>query len=190
MRLKWLQADPFKNYKLHNDKVEKDFLTDRELANILKKQFSIERLAIVKDVFVFCCYTGLAYFDVMNLKESDIIDGDGWIKIIRQKSQIRAQIPLLKVPKDIIKKYIGHCRTSKIDTVFPVFSNQKVNSYLKQIADICGIKKNLTSHVSRHTFSTTVTLSNGVPIETVSKKCWVTRRLLQHRFMHEYSKKR
>ena len=108
----------------------------------------------------------------MNLTETNIIngiDGGEWIKICRQKSHIVANIPLLPTAKELILKYCDHFRSHKLDTIFPVFSNQKMNSYLKEIADLCGIKKNLTSHVARHTFATTVTLSNGVPIETVSK---------------------
>lgn len=172
IRLDWLKADPFKNYKFRHHKVEKDFLTEAELKLIEKKEFAIDRLAIVKDVFIFCCYTGLAYVDVMNLSEENIIkgvNGEDWIKICRQKTHIPANVPLLPAAKNIVSKYINHYRAITLDTIFPVFSNQKVNSYLKEIADLCGIKKNLTSHVARHTFATTVTLSNGVPIETVSK---------------------
>jgi site-specific recombinase XerD len=172
VRLDWLQADPFKNFKIRHQKVEKDFLTERELQLIEKKEFSIERLTIVKDIFVFCCYTGLAYVDVMNLGKENIvkgINGEDWIKICRQKSHIPANVPLLPMAKRIMMKYISHPRTSGLNSIFPVFSNQKVNSYLKEIADLCAIRKNLTSHVARHTFATTVTLSNGVPIETVSK---------------------
>lgn len=172
IRLEWLHSDPFKNYKMRHEKVEKDFLTERELQLIENKKFEIERLTIVKDIFVFCCYTGLAYVDVMNLAEGNIvkgINGEDWIKICRQKSHIPATIPLLPVAKRIILKYLNHRRAIRKDSLFPVFSNQKVNSYLKEIADLCGIKKNLSSHVARHTFATTVTLSNGVPIETVSK---------------------
>jgi site-specific recombinase XerD len=172
IRLDWLRSDPFKNYKIRHQKVEKDFLTGRELNLIEKKEFTIERLTIVRDVFVFCCYTGLAYVDVMNLTEDNIvkgINGEDWIKISRQKSHIPANIPLLQIAKTILSKYSGHIRTIKSNGIFPIFSNQKVNSYLKEIADLCGIRKNLTSHVARHTFATTVTLSNGVPIETVSK---------------------
>jgi site-specific recombinase XerD len=157
---------------MKRDRVDKDFLTSRELQLIEEKQFTIERLQIVKDIFVFCCYTGLAYVDVANLTESNIvngIDGEEWIKTLRQETTIPVSTPLLGVAKTIICKYRTHYRLTKMDHVFPLFSNQKVNSYLKEIADTCGIKKNLTFHVARHTFATTVTLSNGVPIETVSK---------------------
>jgi site-specific recombinase XerD len=172
VKLDWIKNDPFKNFKIRHEKVDKDFLTDYELKAIEKKKLSIERLAIVRDVFVFSCYTGLAYVDVMNLKPENIVqglDGEDWIKIYRQKTKILVNTPLLLTPKKLIVNYMDHYRLHRLDTVFPVFSNQKVNSYLKEIADLCGIKKNLSFHIARHTFATTVTLSNGVPIETVSK---------------------
>jgi len=172
LRLEWITSDPFKNYKIRHQKVEKDYLTQFELEKMEKKSFDIERLAIVRDLFVFCCYTGLAYVDVMKLTANHIvrgIDGEDWIKILRQKTNIPVNTPILPQAKQIIEKYQDHYRSAKLDTVFPVFSNQKVNSYLKEIADLCGIKKTLTFHIARHTFATTVTLSNGVPIETVSK---------------------
>lgn len=136
------------------------------------KQFKIKRLELVKDLFVFCCYTGLAYVDVMQLTMDNIVeglDGEDWFKTHRQKTNIPVNIPILPKAKQILKKYLNPPRTANTDVIFPVFSNQKVNSYLKEITDLCGIKKNLTFHIARHTFATTVTLSNGVPIETVSK---------------------
>jgi site-specific recombinase XerD len=172
IRLDWLQDDPFKNFKIKHEKVEKDFLTTSELKAIEKKEFKLERLNIVKDLFVFCCYTGLAFVDVMKLSETNVvegIDGEDWLKLQRQKTNIPVNTPILPMAKKLILKYQNHYRALKLDTIFPVFSNQKVNSYLKEIADLCGIAKNLTFHVARHTFATTVTLSNGVPIETVSK---------------------
>ncbi|KAA8476828.1 site-specific recombinase XerD [Arcticibacter tournemirensis] len=172
LRLEWITSDPFKNYKIRHQKVDKDYLTQFELEAMEKKEFDIERLAIVRDLFVFCCYTGLAYVDVMKLTASHIvrgIDGEDWIKILRQKTNIPVNTPILPQAKQIMEKYQDHYRSAKLDTIFPVFSNQKVNSYLKEIADLCGIKKTLTFHIARHTFATTVTLSNGVPIETVSK---------------------
>lgn len=172
MKLDWITNDPFKSYKFKFDRVEKDFLNEYELEALEKKVFELERLTIVKDVFLFCCYTGLAYVDVLNLQTGNIvigIDGENWIKTTRQKTKIAVNTPLLPKAKRLIVKYLNHFRDKKPDHVFPVFSNQKVNSYLKEIGDRCGIRKNLTSHVARHTFATTVTLSNGVPIETVSK---------------------
>ena len=153
-------------------KVEKDFLNEWELNSIEKKTFDIERLAMVRDMFVFCCYTGLSYVDMMNLKPEHIvkgIDAEPWIKTFRQKTSIPVNTPLLGQAQEILNDYKDNLRAKAKGTVFPVISNQKVNSYLKEIADVCGIKKNLTFHIARHTFATTITLSNGVPIETVSK---------------------
>lgn len=132
------------------------------------KDLKIERIAVVRDLFVFCCYTGLAYIDVMNLTPDHIIKGiddRDWIKTSRQKTNIPVNIPILPKGLNIFEKYNGNVRANSRGTLFPIISNQKVNSYLKEIADLCGIKKNLTFHIARHTFATTVTLSNGVPIE-------------------------
>ena len=172
IRLEWTFIDPFKNYKFKYEKVDKDFLTEKELLVMEEKIFTIERLNMVKDLFVFCCYTGLAYVDVMNLTIDHIIigiDGENWIKTFRQKTRIPVNNPILPKAQLIIGKYNDDPRAHACGKLFPAISNQKVNSYLKEIADVCGIKKNLTFHIARHTFATTVTLSNGVPIETVSK---------------------
>ena len=136
------------------------------------KPFEIDRLAQVRDVFLFCCFTGLAYVDVKKLKISQIakgLDGEKWIFINRQKTDSRSAIPLLPTAVNLIAKYSTHPVCIKKCTPLPVPSNQKMNGYLKEIAALCGINKMLTSHIARHTFATTVTLSNGVPIETVSK---------------------
>ena len=116
-----------------------------------------------------CCFTGLAYVDVANLTQENIrksFDGKLWIITKRQKTNTDVNVPLLDIPKMILKKYKGKLPNGK---VLPVISNQKLNAYLKEIADVCGIKKNLTFHLARHTFATTTTLAKGVPIETVSK---------------------
>lgn len=121
---------------------------------------------------LFSCYTGLAYADVQKLKRSEIvigIDGEKWIFTKRQKTDSPSRIPLLPIALSILKLYEDHLQCKFQDKVLPVLSNQKMNSYLKEIADVCGIHKKLTYHIARHTFATTVTLSNGVPIETVSK---------------------
>jgi len=172
IKLEWMSNDPFRNYKIKIHKVDKDFLNLAELQAIEEKEFSIERLQIVKDLFVFCCYTGLAYVDLLNLTDKHIVQGTDnelWIKTHRQKTNIPVNTPILPKAVQIMEKYLNHHRSAKLDQLFPVFTNQKVNSYLKEIADLCGIKKNLSFHIARHTFATTVTLSNGVPIETVSK---------------------
>jgi site-specific recombinase XerD len=135
-------------------------------------RFSIERLEIVKNIFLFSCYSGLAYADVQKLKRSEIrigIDSEKWIFTKRQKTDVSSRIPLLPPALAIINRFEQHPQCKNKDRVLPVLSNQKMNSYLKEIADACGINKNLTYHIARHTFATTVTLSNGVPIETVSK---------------------
>ncbi len=123
-------------------------------------------------MFVFCCYTGLSYIDVQKLHPDNIvthIDGSFWIKSKRTKTKSRLGIPLLPTALTIIEKYQDHPKVVNGDCVLPVLSNQKSNAYLKEIANLCGIKKNLTTHLARHTFATTVTLSNGVPIETVGQ---------------------
>lgn len=165
----WISADPFVNYKIRLEKVDRGYLTQEELNVIMQKRFTISRIEQVRDVFLFSCFTGLAYIDVKNLKEKDIrnsFDGKPWIMKKRQKTNIQSNILLLDIPKMILKKYKDKCSNG---CVLPVLSNQKMNSYLKEIADLCGIEKNLTFHLARHTFATTVTLSKGVPIETVSK---------------------
>ena len=169
-KMEWIDKDPFIKFKPTYIKNEREFLSEDELQTIIEKE--IERLEIVKDLFVFSCYTGLSYIDVMNLNEDNItfgIDGGKWIITNRQKTHNKVKIPLLPIAEELIQKYKDHIKTKKTKTLFPNISNQKLNSYLKEIADLCGIKKNLTFHIARHTFATTITLSNGVPIETVSK---------------------
>ncbi|WP_075589851.1 site-specific integrase [Labilibacter marinus] len=172
VRLEWLEKDPFEKYKFSFTKVDREYLTEKELDILKNRTFSIERLQYVKDLFVFSCYAGLSYIDVQQLKQDNLIlgiDGEYWIQTVRQKTEMVVNIPILPVALGIINKYKDHPRAIHNGTVFPKLSNQKLNSYLKEVADICGIKKVLTFHIARHTFATTVTLSNGVPIETVSK---------------------
>ena len=147
-------------------------LTHHELQKISNNKFSIKRLEVVKNIFLFSCYTGLAYADVQKLKRSEIeigIDGEQWIFTKRQKTDVLSRIPLLPPALKIITQYENDPQCKYAGLVLPVLTNQKMNAYLKEIADLCGIDKNLTYHIARHTFATTVTLSNGVPIETVSK---------------------
>uniref|UniRef100_UPI0026701365 site-specific integrase n=1 Tax=uncultured Bacteroides sp. TaxID=162156 RepID=UPI0026701365 len=127
------------------------------------------RIPLLVALIVFYRFTGLAYIDVAGLTQDNIcksFDGNLWIMTKRQKTNTDVNVPLLDIPKMILKKYKGKLPNGKI---LPVISNQKLNAYLKEIADVCGIKKNLTFHLARHTFATTTTLSKGVPIETVSK---------------------
>jgi site-specific recombinase XerD len=168
----WLAKDPFAKYKQHFDKVERFYLTKEELSAIENKKFTIERLQVVKDLFLFSCYTGLAYIDTMNLNAGNIvkgIDGNDWLITSRQKTDTDVRVPLLPQAEELIKKYQDHPKAVNYGTLFPVISNQKTNAYLKEIADLCNINKAITFHIARHTFATTVTLSNGVPIESVSK---------------------
>lgn len=168
----WLNKDPFFNYKAKIKEVVRDFLSEAEIEQMINKEFVSERLELVRDIFVFSCFTGLAYIDVKQLTLDNIalgIDGDKWIFKNRQKTDTASKIPLLPMAQEIINKYAEHpvCKNEK--RLLPILTNQKMNAYLKEIADVCEIKKELTFHIARHTFATTVTLSNGVPLETVSK---------------------
>ena len=167
----WLQRNPFAGYKMSKREVERDFLTKEELQAIAEKPL-LDRLAQVRDIFLFSCFTGLAYADVGKLRRSEVgvgVDGGQWIFTHRQKTKTASRIPILPAASTIIELYKDHPQCLSQDRVLPVLSNQKMNAYLKEIADVCHITKNLTFHVARHTFATTVTLSNGVPIESVSK---------------------
>lgn len=168
----WLTVDPYLNYKPKQKAVHREVLTKDELERLYKKKFDIERLALVRDIFVFSCYTGLAYVDVRKLKRSELvkgIDGNLWIFTSRQKTDTMSRIPVLPNALTVIDSYAEHPQCIAEDTLLPVMSNQKLNAYLKEIADLCKIKKLLTFHIARHTFATTVTLNNGVPIESVAK---------------------
>ncbi|TVP44021.1 MAG: site-specific integrase [Mongoliibacter sp.] len=172
VKIGWLQRDPFMGFKMVKREVRREILTKEELQKISEKEFTIQRMAQVRDVFLFCCYTGLAYIDVKNLNRNQIIfgiDGEKWIEAKRKKTDSPIRLPLLPKALEIMDKYKDHPKCSAENTVLPVLSNQKMNSYLKEISDLCEINKELTSHIARHTFATTVTLGNGVPIETVSK---------------------
>ena len=172
VRLEWLDRNPFHAYQLKFDKVKREYLTKEELARIETKKFNIIRLQLVQDLFIFSCYTGLAYIDVFNLTPANLIQKSAdniWIATNRQKTNEPVRVPLLPKALAIIEKYKGHSQALAEGKVLPTLSNQKLNSYLKEIADMCGITKPLTFHIARHTFATTVTLTNGVPIETVSK---------------------
>ncbi len=168
----WLDKDPFVNYKSKVKEVVREYLTDQEIETIIKKKFVAVRLELVRDIFIFSCFTGLAYVDVKQLTREHInwgIDGDKWIFKNRQKTDTTSKIPLLPRAQQIIDKYADYPVCKNENSLLPVLSNQKMNAYLKEIADVCGINKELTFHIARHTFATTVTLSNGVPLETVSK---------------------
>lgn len=168
----WIEKNPFANYKAKVKEVERTFLSEEELQKIRSKDFKNKRLSYVRDIFLFSCFTGLAYADVKKLSIHDLvkgIDGETWIQTNRQKTDTKSSIPLLPLAIEMIEKYKDHPKCKNENRVLPILSNQKMNSYLKEIADVCEINKDLTYHIARHTFATTVTLSNGVPIETVSK---------------------
>lgn len=173
----WMRKDPFYGYKMDQDETDPTFLTYDELQAIMNKEFTIPRLALVKDIFIFACFTGLAFSDVSTLQKENLMqdnNGDWWIRKGRTKLERRrkassiSNIPILPVPLAILKKYEEHPICLKKGCCLPVFCNQKMNSYLKEIADFCGIEKNLTTHVARHTFGTTITLGNNVPLQDVS----------------------
>jgi site-specific recombinase XerD len=168
----WLDKNPFANYKSKVKEVERVYLSEEEIQNIIEKDFKTERLSLVRDIFLFSCFTGLAYIDVKNLTKSHIsigIDGEKWIFTHRQKTETASKIPILPVTQMIIDKYADHPKSNNEDKLLPILTNQKMNAYLKEIAGVCEIEKELTFHIARHTFATTVTLTNGVPIESVSK---------------------
>lgn len=171
MNRDWVQANPFRNIKFHLEEVDKPFLSQVELKRIIKREFAITRIAQVRDVFIFCCFTGLAFIDVKTLTAKDFeqgVDGNLWIRKQRNKSKQWAHIPLLPQASQIIDKYRPNPQCQKKGVLLPVLSNQKMNAYLKEIADLCGIQKNFTTHCARHTFATTITLANKISMESVS----------------------
>lgn len=168
----WLERDPFTRFACTYKDPNRGYLTATELETLESKKLHIQRLDQVRDMFVFCCYTGLAFVDLENLTPSDMnigIDGERWITIYRHKTDSRTSIPLMPKAVEIVNKYKDHPESVNKGRLLPVLSNQKLNAYLKEIAVLCEIDKTLTWHLSRHTFATTVTLTNGVPIETVSR---------------------
>ncbi|MBP8213008.1 MAG: site-specific integrase [Saprospiraceae bacterium] len=168
----YLVKNVLSSYKAHTKETKKEYLTAEELLRIVQKEISIPRLSEVRDCFVFCCYTGYAYLDASLLTPDHIvngINGKKWIFTSRLKTENVANVPLLDVALEIIEKYQDHPACVKANKLLPMKSNQKLNSYLKEIADICEIKKPLTTHIARHTFATTVLLANGVSMEATSK---------------------
>ncbi len=171
-QLEWIEKDPFIRWKPTFEQKQRDFLGQNELNNLETYHFPIDRLDRVRDLFVFSCYTGISYSDIMGLTKNNLIigmDGKRWIATKRLKTKTTVRVPLLEPAQKILDKYESHPVTMHSGTLLPKITNEKTNLYLKEIADAVGIKKNLTFHMARHTFATTVTLSNGVPIETVSK---------------------
>ena len=166
----WVSKNPFSTVKIHFDPVERDVLTKSELAALIQTDMVFDRLEKMRDVFVFACFTGLAHCDVAGLTKENIITdeaGQVWLKTHRQKTSEVVDIPLLEIPQLIIKKYQGMKELK--GKLLPTLTNSCSNLYLKEVAVRCGINKTLTFHMARHTFATTVTLSNGVPTESVAK---------------------
>lgn len=168
----YIRKDPFATYRITQKSVDRHCLNTLELENMINKEIKIQRLDIVRDLFVFQCYTGLAYKDLENLGPEHLqigIDGNRWIIIKRGKTGVTCHIPLLPVSEKILNKYAQDPVVQIKGKLLPVPSNQKMNAYLKELSVICEIEKDLHTHLARHTYATTVTLSNGVPIETVSR---------------------
>ena len=172
VKLEWMDKNPFNQFQLKYNKYDRQFLDEEELDRLESTEMGNERLERIRDCFVFSCYTGLSYVDVKELNSDNIvkgIDGNHWISTKREKTDKPVKVPLLPKAREILEKYMQCPEMENKESLLPISSNQKTNAYLKEIADSCDIDKNLTFHVARHTFATTVMLSNGVPIETVSK---------------------
>lgn len=168
----WIEKDLVVYYKGKFNEVATNYLTQKEIKSTQDKDFAGQGLNLVRDIFIFSCYTGLAYIDIYNLTKDRIstgIDGNLWIMTHRQKTHTASNIPLLPVAEEMLRKYEKHPLTIDSERLLPMYTNQKVNEYLKTIAETCGITKKLTFHVAHHTFATTVTLGNNVSMESVSK---------------------
>ncbi|MDR1223000.1 MAG: site-specific integrase [Tannerella sp.] len=168
MKNGWIYKNSFADYSIQIKKTDRGYLTQEEIEILMKQEFSTKRLERVRDVFLFCCFTGLSYIDVKNLTEDHIrtsFDGNLWIMGRRGKTDVSYNVPLLDIPQKILNKYRGKLQNEHL---LPVINNQNTNAYLKEIGELSGIKKKLTFHLSRHTFAT-LTLSKGVSIESVSK---------------------
>ena len=168
----WIKKDPFYGIHFKQEEVNVEFLSREELDVLMNKEFTIKRLEQVRDIFVFCCFTALAFVDVQQLSREHLIkDNNGalWIRKARQKTNQMCNIPVLSIPQRILRKYEDNAECIKKGVLLPIISNQRMNAYLKEIADLCGITKRLTTHVARHTAATVVFLANDVSMENVSK---------------------
>ena len=167
----WMKNNPYAGFTLKLQEVDVDYLDEDELQRLMVRRFTIKRIEQVKDVYLFCCFTGMAFSDVKSFEQKDIIyKGDQpWIKKKRQKTKNWFHVPLLDPALRILQKYAQHPECVKKGVLLPVPTNQKMNAYLKEIADLMGFDKHLSTHTARHTFATTVTLSNQVSMEVVSK---------------------
>ena len=168
----WIKKDPFYGIHFKQEEINVEFLSREELDILMNKEFAIKRLEQVRDIFVFCCFTALAFVDVQQLSREHLIkDNNGalWIRKARQKTNQMCNIPVLSIPQRILRKYEDNAECIKKGVLLPVISNQRMNAYLKEIADLCGITKRLTTHVARRTAATVVFLANDVSMENVSK---------------------
>lgn len=168
----WMKKDPFVGIQFKHDTVDVEFLSQEELERVMNKEFTIKRLEVVRDIFCFCSFTGLAFIDVKQLNPTHLVtdsNGSLWVRKPRQKTGNMCNIPVIHSAKVILDKYKDHPECLKNNVLLPVLSNQKMNSYLKEIADLCGITKKLSTHVARHTAATVVFLANNVSIENVAK---------------------
>ena len=164
-----LSINPFASYEFHWEPTDRGYLSDEELATLMKHTVTCPKQEVARDVFVFCCFTGLSYCDVKELSEEHIqrsFDGQLWIITKRQKTNSQSNVRLLSIPQQIIDKYKGKCTDGKL---LPVPTNYRGNIHLKRLGEECKIATKITFHLARHTFATTVTLGKGVPIESVSK---------------------
>lgn len=191
-KLEWIPKDPFILYKLKFQKTEKDFLIEEEIAALETAILPSEKLNRARDIFLFSCYTGLAYVDMAKLGPDNIvmgIDKEYWLRTSRQKTEIKVSVPLLPQALGLLERYKDDAQVVKKGRVLPYISNQKVNDYLKIIATHCEIEKHLTFHLARHTFATTITLNNGIPLETVSKMLGHTKLSTTQIYVHVLERK-
>ena len=168
---KWMTDNPFFGVRFKQTQSNREFLSEEELHIIMEKEFNIPRLEIVRDIFVFCCLSGLAFTDIKHLRPGHITkdpNGEDWIRKPREKTNNMCHIPLLDIPALIAEKYKNNPICVQKNMVLPVPCNQRMNSYLKEIADLCGITKKLTTHVARHSFGTFL-ISADIPIESIAK---------------------
>lgn len=162
-------TNPFSTYRIKKEESQKQYLNRQEIIRIMSKRLDIPRLASIRDIFIFSCFTGIAYSDICRLRKDQIIsdsDKGMYIHLYKTKTNHPAFIPLLPQARKMVSLYIGK---GESEYLFPTISNQKSNAYLKELADICHIRKRVIFHVARHTFAVTVCLENGLPIETLSK---------------------
>lgn len=168
----WMIRNPFQGFKCSYIQPDRKYLTMEEIVLLKEFEFENPSLEKVRDVFLFSCYTGFAYSELKALSTDELskgYDGELWLCIQRRKSKTRENLPLLPDAIELVNKYKTHDCRKNHNLLLPVISNQKYNLYLKTVTELCNINKKLTTHTARHTFATTITLTNGVPIETVSK---------------------